>query len=108
MVVGIGHEERQREIEDEKKLDEAQSKKPKGKGKDSSKPESSNHKGDRKKPYDQGQKMTQFSNTSNSKDKGEPKRTHYNQEEALKYIPASLQEKRREKKLCLRGGKPND
>jgi hypothetical protein len=46
-VVGLCHEERQREIEHEKKLDEAQSKIDKGKGKDSSKPESSNHKGDR-------------------------------------------------------------
>jgi hypothetical protein len=57
-VVSLCHEERQREIEHEKKLDEAWSKKDKGKGKDSSKPESSNHKGDRKKLYDKEQKKT--------------------------------------------------
>jgi hypothetical protein len=51
-VVGLRHEERQWEIEHEKKLDKAWSKTDKGKGKDSSKPESSNHKDDRKMPYD--------------------------------------------------------
>jgi hypothetical protein len=106
-VVSLRHEERQREIEHEKNLDEARSKKDKGKGKEISKPESSSHRGDRKKPYDKGQKKTRFSNTSKSKEKDEPKRTHHNKEEALKGIPASLQEKRREKKLCLRCGKPN-
>jgi hypothetical protein len=43
MVSGLRHEERQREIENEKKLDEAQTKKEKNKGQDSSKPESSDH-----------------------------------------------------------------
>jgi hypothetical protein len=52
MVVSLWHEERQREIEYKKKLDKAWSKKDKCKGKDSSKPKSLNHKGDRKKPYD--------------------------------------------------------
>jgi predicted nucleic acid-binding Zn ribbon protein len=54
MVVGLHHKEWQREIEHEKKLDKAWSKKDKDKGKDSSKPESLNHKGNRKKPYDKG------------------------------------------------------
>jgi hypothetical protein len=107
MVVGLRHEERQREIEYMTKLDEAQSKKDNGKGKDSSKPESLNHKGDRKKPYNKGQKKTRFSDTSKSKDKDKPQQTHHNNEEALKDIPASLQKKRREKKLYLRYGKPN-
>jgi hypothetical protein len=49
IVIGLCHEDRQRKIEHEKKLDEVRSKKDKGKGKDFSKPESSNHKGDRKK-----------------------------------------------------------
>jgi hypothetical protein len=105
--VGLRHEERQWEIEHVKKLDKARSKKDKGKGKNSSKPESSNHKGDRKKPYDKGQKKTWISDTSKFKDKDKPKRTHHNKEEALKGIPASLQKKRKEKKLCLRCGKPN-
>jgi hypothetical protein len=52
-----------------KKLDKAQSMKDKGKGMDSSKPESSNHKDDRMKPYDKEQKKTRFSNTSKSKHK---------------------------------------
>jgi hypothetical protein len=51
-VVGLCHEERHREIEHEKKIDEARSNKDKGKGKDSSKLESLNHNGNRKKPYD--------------------------------------------------------
>jgi hypothetical protein len=106
-VVSLCHEERQREIEHEKKLDEAQSKKDKGKGKDSSKPESSNHKGDRKKQYDKEQKKTRFSDTSKSKNKDQLKWTDHNKEEALKSISASLQQKGREKKLCLRGRKPN-
>jgi hypothetical protein len=63
------HEEREREIEHEKKLDEAQSKKDEGKGKEISKPGSSSHRGDRKKPYDKGQKKTPFSDTSKSKEK---------------------------------------
>jgi hypothetical protein len=53
-VVSLRHETRQRGIEHEKKLDEAQNKKDKGNGKDSSKPESSNHNSDRKKLYDKG------------------------------------------------------
>jgi hypothetical protein len=44
MVVGLRHQDRQREIENEKKLDEARSKTHQGKGKTSSNPESSNHK----------------------------------------------------------------
>jgi hypothetical protein len=106
-VVGLYHEKWQREIEHEKKLDEAGSKKDKGKGKDSSKPKSLNHKGDRKKPYDTVQKKTRFSDTSKSKDKDEPKRTHHNKEEALKAIPAWLLDKLKEEKLCLRYRKPN-
>jgi hypothetical protein len=57
-VVTLCHEERSREIEHEQKLDEARSKNDKGKGKNSSKPESSNHKGHRKKPYNTRQKKT--------------------------------------------------
>jgi hypothetical protein len=53
-VVGLHHDERQREIEHEKKFDETRSKKTKGKEKDSFKPESSNHTADRKQPYDKG------------------------------------------------------
>jgi hypothetical protein len=106
-VVSLCDKERQREIEHEKKLDEARIKKDNDKRKDSSKPESSNHRGNRKKPYDKGQKMTRFSDTSKSKDKDEPKQIYYNKEEALKGIPASLQKKCREKKLCLRCRKPN-
>jgi Mg-chelatase subunit ChlI len=83
-VVGLCHEERRREIEHEKKLDEAWSKTDKGKGKNSSKPESSNHKGDSKKPYDKGQKKIQFSDPFKSKDKDELKWTHHNKEKALK------------------------
>jgi hypothetical protein len=60
----------------EKKLDKALSKKDKGKRKDSSNPECWNHKGDRKKPYDKGQRTTWFSDTSKSKDKDEPKQTN--------------------------------
>jgi hypothetical protein len=54
MVVSLHHEERQRKIDHEKKLDETQSKKDKGKGKEISKPESSSHREDQKKPYDEG------------------------------------------------------
>jgi hypothetical protein len=57
-VVGLCHEEWQREIEHKKKLDEAWSKKDKGKGIESSKPELWNHIGDRTKPYNKGQKKT--------------------------------------------------
>jgi hypothetical protein len=106
-VFGLRHEKRQWEIEHEKKLDEAWSKKDNGKGNDSSKPEYLNHKGKRKKPYDKGQKKTQFSDTSKSKDKDKPKGTPHNKEEALKGILASVEEKWREKKHCLRCGKPN-
>jgi hypothetical protein len=42
-----------------------------------------------------------------SKEKDELMWMHYNKEEALKGVATSLQEKRREKKLCLRYGKPN-
>jgi hypothetical protein len=42
-----------------------------------------------------------------SNEKDELKQTHHNKEEALKGIWASMQEKRRKKKLCLRCGKPN-
>jgi hypothetical protein len=107
IVVGLYHEERQREIEHEKKLDKARSKKDKGKGKNFSKHKSSNHKGDRKKPYDNRQNNTQFFDTSKSKDKDEPKRLHHIKEKALKGVPATLQYKHREKRLCLRYGKPN-
>jgi hypothetical protein len=78
MVVSLHHKEWQREIEHKKKLDKARSKKDKGKGKDSSKPKSSNHKGDRKKHHDKRQKKTQFCDTSKSKDKDELKRIHHN------------------------------
>jgi hypothetical protein len=54
MVVGLRHEERQREIEYEKKLDETWSKKDRCKGKEISKPESSSYRGNRKKSYDKG------------------------------------------------------
>jgi hypothetical protein len=107
MVFGLRHKERHREIEHKKKLDETQSKKDKGRGKDSSMPESLNHKSDRKKPYDKGQKKTWFSDISESKDKDEPKQMHPNKEKALKGILASLEEIRKEKKLCLRYGQPN-
>jgi hypothetical protein len=86
IVVGVYHEERQREIEHEKKLDKARSKNEKCKGKDSSKHESSNHKCDRKKPYDNGQKKIRLSDTSMSKDNNKPKRIYYNTDEALKGI----------------------
>jgi hypothetical protein len=46
---------RQRKIEHKKKLDEARSKKDKGKGKEFSQPESSSYKGDKKKFFDKGQ-----------------------------------------------------
>jgi hypothetical protein len=49
MVIGHCHEERQKDIEHEMKLDEAWGKNDNGKGKDFSKPERSNHKSDRKK-----------------------------------------------------------
>jgi hypothetical protein len=68
---------------------------------DSSKPESSNHKGESKKPYDKGQKTIRFSDTSKSIDKDNPKQMHHNKEEALKGILASLAEKPRETKLCF-------
>jgi hypothetical protein len=73
MVGGLRHEERESEIEHEKKLDKAWSTKAKGKGKCSSKPKSSNHKGDRKNPYYKRQKKTWFSDTSQSKDKNKLK-----------------------------------
>jgi hypothetical protein len=72
-VVGLCHEERQREIEHVKKPDKVRSKKDKGKEKNSAKPEYSNHKCNRKKPYDKEQKKTRFSDTSKSKDKDETK-----------------------------------
>jgi hypothetical protein len=106
-VVGLRHEERQREIEYEKKPDEARSKKYKSKGKDSSKSESSNHKSDRKKSDDKGQKKTWISDTSKSKAKDELKRKHHNKEKALKDILTLLQKECREKKLCLQCRKPN-
>jgi hypothetical protein len=89
-MVSHRHQERQRKIKHEKKLGEACSKKVKGKGKDSSKPEFSNHKGDRKRPYDKGQKNTRLSDTSKSKDKDERKQMPHNKKEALKDILASL------------------
>jgi hypothetical protein len=73
IVVGSRHEERQKEIDHEKKLDEVQSKKDNGKGKDISKPKSSSHRGDQKNPYDKEQKKTQVCDTSKSKDKDELK-----------------------------------
>jgi hypothetical protein len=51
IVVGLRHQQTQRKINYEKKLDEMQSKKDKGKGKEISTPKSSCHRGDRKKPY---------------------------------------------------------
>jgi hypothetical protein len=48
IMVGLRHEEGQKEIEHERKLDVDQSKKDNDKGKEPYKPESSNHKGDRK------------------------------------------------------------
>jgi hypothetical protein len=98
MVVSLGHEEKQREIEHKKNLDEAQSKKDKGKQKEISTPESSSHRGDRKTYCDKGQKKPQFSDTSKSKEMDDPKQMHHNIEEALKGIQAFLQEKCREKK----------
>jgi hypothetical protein len=68
-VVGLHHEEREREIEHQKKLKVAWSKSDTHRGKDSSKPEFSNHKGYRQNPYDKGKKKTQFSDTSKSIDK---------------------------------------
>jgi hypothetical protein len=53
-VVGLRHKYRQREIEYKTKIDKAQGKNDKGRGKNSSKPQSSNHTSDRKKPYDKG------------------------------------------------------
>jgi hypothetical protein len=90
MVVGLRHEESQREIEHKKKYDEARSKNNKGKGKYYSKPESSNHKDDRKKLEDKRQTKTWLSNTSKLKDKDEPKQMYHNKEKALKGILASL------------------
>jgi hypothetical protein len=58
IVVSLCHEERQSEIEQETKLDEARRTKDKGKGKNSSEPESSNHKGNRMNPYNKDQKKT--------------------------------------------------
>jgi hypothetical protein len=54
MVVSLHLEERQRKIEHEMNLDEAQSKKDKSKRKEISKLKSSSHRGNRKKPYDKG------------------------------------------------------
>jgi Mg-chelatase subunit ChlI len=61
ILVGLRHEERQREIEHEKKLNEAPSRKAKGKGKESSKPECSKHQSHRKNHYDKEQKKIWFS-----------------------------------------------
>jgi hypothetical protein len=97
MVVGLRHEERQREIGPEKKLDEAGSKKNEGTGKEISTPEASSCRDDRKKSYDMGQKMTRFSDTSKSKDKDEPKWMYHNMEEVLKAVLASLLEICKEK-----------
>jgi hypothetical protein len=58
IVVALRHEERERDIEHKKKFDLALSKKANNKGLDCSKPESLNHRGDRKKPYDNGKKKT--------------------------------------------------
>jgi hypothetical protein len=88
------------------KINEAQSKNDQGKGKDSSKPESLNHKGNRKKPYDNGQKKTRFSDTSKSKDKDKLKRTYYNTEEALKDIQALLQGKCKRRNSVSDTGNP--
>jgi hypothetical protein len=89
-VVGLRHEERQREIEHEKKLDEAWSKTDKGKGKYSSKPKFLNCKGNRKKHYDKRQMKTRFSDISKFQDNNEPKRIYHNKEDALKGILALL------------------
>jgi hypothetical protein len=78
MVVSLHHEERQKEIKHEKKLNKVWSKKDEGKRNDSSQPESSNHTGDRKKPYDKEQKKTRLPDTSQFKDNDEPKRMYHN------------------------------
>jgi hypothetical protein len=106
-VIGLCHEERQREIRHETTLDEARSKKDKGKGKEISMPKFSSYRSDRKKPFDKGQKKTQFSDISKSKEKDNLKRSLHNKKEALKGVLASLQEKDGEKKPWLRCGKPN-
>jgi hypothetical protein len=62
----------------------------KTKRKDSSKPKSLKHKGDRKQAYDTGPKKIRCSDTAKSKAMDDPKRTHHNKEEALKGICASL------------------
>jgi hypothetical protein len=61
-----------KEIEHKKKLDEAQSKKGKDKRQDSSKPESSNHKGDKRSLMIKDKRRHGFLDTSKSKDKDEP------------------------------------
>jgi hypothetical protein len=68
IVVSLRHEECQREIQHEMKLDEVWNKKGKGKENEISKPVTSSHRGDRKKPYDKRQKKTRFSDTSKSKE----------------------------------------
>jgi hypothetical protein len=89
-VVSLYHEEMQREIKHEKNLDEVRSTKDNDKGQEISKPNSSSQRGNQKKPYDKGQKKIRFLDTSKSKTKDEPKRTHHNKEEALKDVLASL------------------
>jgi hypothetical protein len=107
IVVSLCYEESLREIEYEKKLDEAWSKTDKGKGMDSCQPQSSNHKGNRKKLYDKGYKKRCFSDTSKSKDKDEPERTSHNTEVALNDIPHWEEEKCRQKTLCIGCGNLN-
>jgi hypothetical protein len=67
-VVGIWHEERQREVEHEMYLDVGRSKMDQGKGQEISKPKCSRHRGDLNKAYDKGQQKTWFSDTSKSKE----------------------------------------
>jgi hypothetical protein len=66
-----------------KELDKARSKIDKDIGKDSSKPKSSNHKGNREKLYDKRHKKTWFSDTSKFEDQDNPKWTHYDKEKSL-------------------------
>jgi hypothetical protein len=79
----------------------------KGKGTERSEVKSSSRRGDRKKPYDRGQQKTGFFDTSKSKEKDEPTRTHHNKDQALIGVHALLQEKHREKILGLQCSKPN-
>jgi hypothetical protein len=90
MVVVLRHEERQREIRYQKKLNDPISKADKGNGKDISNPQSSSHRGNWTKPCDKGSKMIRFFDTSKSNESYELKRMHQKMDETLKGILASL------------------